>query len=121
MKGLRYSLFVIIQLLFTSCFNGNTELVFDKEIIVKDSPYQDTAHVVLLIKNKSTDTIGLMMIPECDCTEINPEYLQLKPYSKQHVDIAYYVNTKYYYEKILYVEREKTGMRDTIIIRGNVR
>jgi len=120
MKGVRCHLFVVVLLLSACCFNENTELLFDREIIVKDSPYQDSAHVVLLIQNKSSDTVGLIMIPECDCTVIKPEYLHLKPHSRQRVDVAYFVNSKYYYEKILYVEREKTGVQDTIVIRGNV-
>ena len=120
MKGAKCQSFVVILLLFACCFNDNTELVFDKEIIVKESPYQDSVHVKLLLQNKSNDTVELMIIPECDCTVIKPEHLLFKPHSRQYVDVAYFVNSIYYYEKILYVEREDAGVKDTIVIRGNV-
>lgn len=120
MKGDKHYLYVMILLLFASCYNGKTDLAFDREIIVKGSSYQDSVHEVLNIKNRGKDTVELMIIPECDCTMVRPECLKLIPHSSQHVDIAFFVDSKYNYEKTLYLKRKTTGEWDTIVIRGNV-
>ena len=120
MKSLRCFFMAMILLLFAGCRNDKEVLVFDREITMKFSPYQDTVHTALVIRNRGNEIVGLTLIPECDCTVVHPETLHLKPHSRQRVDVSYYVNTVGYYEKIVYLEWNKTGVTDTVVIRGNV-
>ena len=119
MKNMR-CLFVVVLLFLLAGCNGQGILDFEREITIKESIYGDTVYTSLVIRNRSNDTLGLTVIPECDCTVVFPESVQLKPRSRQKVKIAYYVNTVSYYEKMIYLECEKTGVIDTVVIRGNV-
>ena len=68
----------------------------------------------------SNDTVSYSVFPECDCTLVYPDNIQLNAYSNGTVRVSFLVNTSSYYERLVLLQNKKTGETDTVLIRGNV-
>lgn len=118
MKRYIFSISLALLFVFVGCSKG---VVYDKSIMIKDTIRDDSVHVALTIRNMSKDSAVLYIFPECDCTKVNPDQIQLKAHTNQNVMISFYLNSSSYFERLVYLLNEKTEKIDTIVIRGNLK
>lgn len=118
MKRHIFPVFLAFLFVLVGCSKG---VIYDKSIIIKDAIRDDSVHVALTIKNMSKDSVVLYIFPECDCTIVNPDQIQMKAHMNQNVMISFYINSSSYFERLVYLLNEKTEKIDTIVIRGNLK
>jgi hypothetical protein len=100
------------------CKDKDSSMEYPRLIEVENSVVLDSVHATFKLRNKSSEPIKLILIPECDCTGVYPEQLILKPHSGKKVNISFQVNTSGTYEKIVFLQREDVEEPDTVVIKG---
>ena len=109
---------LIVCMVTSGCEDKDSSMEYPRLIEVENSVVLDSVHATLKLRNRSSEPIKMDLIPECDCTRVNPEQVIVKPYSGKKVKISFQVNTSGAYEKIVYLQREDVDEPDTVVIKG---
>lgn len=109
---------LIVCIATGGCEGHDSAMEYPRLITVENSVVFDSVRTTLKIRNRSSEPIKLVIIPECDCTRVTPEQLTVKPHGRKKVNISFQVNSSGAYERILYLQRGDVEKPDTVVIKG---
>lgn len=78
----------------------------------------DSVHISFKVKNCSTDTMTVRIMPECDCTTVSIEEIVLPPSEKVSVEAGVMLDRVGDFQKYIFVQIEETEEFYSVEISG---
>lgn len=116
--------FVPLILLFlvtvTCCQKESVDALKISRLVNKvgEVPMYDSVHISFRVKNCSTDTMTVRMMPECDCTTVSIEEIVLLPREKVSVDASVMLDRLGDFQKYIFVQIEESEEFFSVEISG---
>lgn len=116
--------FVLLILLFlvtvTCCQKESVDTLKISRLVNKvgEVPMSDSVHISFKVKNCSTDTMTVRIMPECDCTTVSIEEIVLPPSEKVSVEAGVMLDRVGDFQKYIFVQIEETEEFYSVEISG---
>ena len=116
--------FVPLILLFletvTCCQKESVDTLKISRLVNKvgEVPMSDSVHISFRVKNCSTDTMTVRLMPECDCTTVSIEEVVLPPREKVSVDASVMLDRVGDFQKYIFVQIEESEEFFSVEISG---
>lgn len=116
--------FVPLILLFletvTCCQKESVDTLKISRLVNKvgEVPMSDSVHISFRVKNCSTDTMTVRLMPECDCTTVSIEEVVLPPREKVSVDASVMLDRVGDFQKYIFVQIEEAEEFYSVEISG---
>lgn len=78
----------------------------------------DSVHATFTFKNNSSKDIVLSFLPECDCTTVSTDGLELKPRKCGQLDVKVAVEQSGEFVKYVYVQAAGSDAFITVSVKG---
>lgn len=116
--------FVTLILLFlvtvTCCQKESVDTLKISRLVNKvgEVTMADSVHISFKVKNCSTDTMTVRIMPECDCTTVSIEEIVLPPSEKVSVEASVMLDRVGDFQKYIFVQIEETEEFYSVEISG---
>ena len=78
----------------------------------------DSARATFKFRNCSPDSVSASFLPECDCTTVSAESLELGPHERGNIEVKVAVESPLEFTKYVYVQDADGDAFFTIAIKG---
>ncbi len=110
---------ICIMIIASCCTETSGTLDIRREVNkVGEVPVSDSVRVSFKLKNCSTDTLTVMLMPECDCTTVSTEEIVLPPRYKVSVDARVKLDMAGDFQKYIFVRIAGSEEFYSVEIRG---
>lgn len=113
-------LICLCTIVLTSCRTDTSDTLDIRREVNKvgEVPVSDSVRVSFKLRNCSTDTITVSLMPECDCTTISSEEVILIPRDKVSVDACVKLDMAGDFQKYIFVQIAGSEEFYSVEIRG---